>query len=743
MQKNTPEDEIRKGNVEFSRQLEILFEVSLELTRTNSFDDLCRRSVEQIKEKLGLDRVGIWFVDENNPDFEIGSFGTDEDGKIRDERGERHQIRKYPGITELLENKIRQVYQEKTDLANPLNTVVGKGEHVVTGIWDGYKVIGFLNTDNLMTAKPITESSRELLKLYANTLGHLCTQKKVEDALKYKSKFEKLISEISTTFINLPIDSIDKHIESALKDICLFTGADGGYIYSFNENLTKLKTTHFWKKDEFHINRNTGAELDMTQLKWWSDQILSKKVLEIPSIDSIPEYAELERDLVVLSGAASSIDLTMVYQDKIIGAMSFSSAEQKRFWTKDEISLLQLLGQSIMNALQRKGAEEESRKLRNQLSQAQKMEAIGQLAGGIAHDFNNLLQVIQGYTNLSLGEIQPDNGITENLIEVMKAVDKASGLVQQLLTFSRRKILNSAYLNLNDVIAGLMKMVSRVIGEDIELNVIPGHDLGTIFADHGQIEQVLINLCVNARDAMPDGGKITIETGNVYFSSTFCSNNPWAKEGKYVSLEIADTGLGMSTEIREHIFEPFFTTKEVGEGTGLGLATVYGVIKQHDGAINIISEPEMGTKFQLFFPASIEKPSSITEKVSGIIETRGDETILLAEDDEQVRNIMVRVLERAGYRVLLARDGEEAINVFYNNGEDVSLAILDVVMPKKNGKAVLESIRNFNSNIPVIFCTGYSRDYLGSKYEPEDNTDLIQKPISPDELIKKIKYLLN
>ena len=384
----------------------------------------------------------------------------------------------------------------------------------------------------------------------------------------------------------------------------------------------------------------------------------------------------------------------------------------------------------------------EERKLEDQLRQSQKMEAIGQLAGGVAHDFNNLLQAIQGYTVIATEGLPKDSSARDDLAEATKAIDRASTLARQLLAFSRPETYRPEYLNVNDVIAGLMKIVGRVIGEHIELEVIPGENLSEIHADPGHLEQVLMNLCVNARDAMTQGGRLTIETGNLYVDKEHAEAHPDNRQGSYVTIRVSDTGEGMAPEVLEHIYEPFFTTKEVGQGTGLGLATVYGIVNQHRGTIHVYSEQGRGSSFVICLPAAEEpKPNDAGERPDP--PRGGTETILLAEDDKQVRELAVKVLERAGYTVVAARDGGEAVELFERHDGKISLALLDVVMPNGSGQDVAEALRAKSPDLPVLFTSGYSRNYLGADIEPQKNTELIHKPLSPNQLLRKVRQLID
>lgn len=379
--------------------------------------------------------------------------------------------------------------------------------------------------------------------------------------------------------------------------------------------------------------------------------------------------------------------------------------------------------------------------LEEQLHHARQMEAIGQLAGGIAHDFNNLLQVIVGQTQLAMDPLLSEEQRREELEQIDAATQKASRLIRQLLAFSRRQNPQPRNLDLNRLVGELGVMLRRLIGEHIELAISHGARLGTIHADPGQVEQVILNLCVNARDAMPAGGRITVKTANVVLDRAYCRDHPWVQEGPYVLLSVTDTGEGIPPEVLKHVFEPFFTTKEVGKGTGLGLATVYGIVKDHGGYVDVESRLGKGSTFNVYFPvaeAEIEAESeTVARSAAG-----GTETILLAEDEEMVRNLVSRILRRAGYTVLTAEDGEAAMNIYENQADSIQLVILDVVMPGLSGHAVLERIRAEAPQLPVLLSTGYDMGSLVSEVATDRVTQLIYKPFDPKELLFKVREML-
>jgi len=379
--------------------------------------------------------------------------------------------------------------------------------------------------------------------------------------------------------------------------------------------------------------------------------------------------------------------------------------------------------------------------LEEQLRQSQKMEAIGQLAGGVAHDFNNMLQAILGYTEMVLFTLGPDDGNRRKLMEVFKTGQRAAVLTQQLLAFSRQQVLRLGPLDLNQTIEDLMKMLRRLIGENIELIVVPGRELWTVNADRGQIEQVLMNLCVNARDAMQEGGRLSIETGNILLDEKYCARHEWARPGRHVRLSVTDSGCGMDAGTRDKIFEPFFTTKELGRGTGLGLATVYGIVRQHNGVIDVHSEPGKGARFSINLPA-IEQVKTGFFPESEDPAPGGHETILLAKDNEQIRLLAVEMLKNAGYRVFAAGQGEEALRLYHDYGREIDLLLLDVVMPEKGGRAVYDEIRALRSDIRCLFMSGYSVDAVHTNFILDEGLLLIQKPFKHKELLRTVRQAL-
>jgi signal transduction histidine kinase/ActR/RegA family two-component response regulator len=410
---------------------------------------------------------------------------------------------------------------------------------------------------------------------------------------------------------------------------------------------------------------------------------------------------------------------------------------------------LRLLSQS--NEMKRTQAEKERTEavdaLRNteeQLQQSQKLEAVGRLAGGISHDFNNLLTAIMGYSDLTLNRLSEKDPLKRNLIEIKKAGERAAALTRQLLAFSRKQVLQPKVLDLNIVVSDLEKMLRRMIGEDIELTTSLQPQLGNVKADPGQMEQVIMNLVVNARDAMPAGGKVTIETANVYLDESYARQHLAVASGPYIMLAVSDTGTGMDAETQTHMFEPFFTTKEAGKGTGLGLSMVYGIVKQSGGNIWIYSEMGRGTTFKIYFPRVAASAEKYTHSAAALDIPTGSETILLVEDADMVRDLAREVLEEiSGYRVLEAANADAAFMICEKHQGHIDLLLTDVVMPGGSGSEVSAKVRALKPDIRVLYMSGYTDDAIVRHGVLEAGLNFIQKPFTPNALALKVREVLD
>jgi PAS domain S-box-containing protein len=385
----------------------------------------------------------------------------------------------------------------------------------------------------------------------------------------------------------------------------------------------------------------------------------------------------------------------------------------------------------------------EKRVLEKQLRMAQKMEAIGRLSGGIAHDFNNLLGVIIGYSRVLKRELGANNALSEHALEIEKAGERAASLTKQLLAFSRQQVLTPAILNLNTLTSDMAKMLPQLLGEDIEVSMVLEPELGNVKADQSQVEQVIMNLAVNARDAMPAGGKLKIETANVEIDEAFTRTHPGSKAGSHVLLEVTDTGTGMDATTLTHIFEPFFTTKERGKGTGLGLSTVYGIVKQSDGYTGVESAPGKGTSFRIYLPR--DAGGHVAEEQQPYLSDNpgGSETILLVEDSEPLRKLVKAFLDSAGYRVFQASSGEDALEVSTRIGCPLDLLLTDVVMPGMNGRVLAEHLLAGQPGMEVLYMSGYTDSFIAGHGVLDPETHLLHKPFTEEVFLRKVREVLD
>ena len=402
------------------------------------------------------------------------------------------------------------------------------------------------------------------------------------------------------------------------------------------------------------------------------------------------------------------------------------------------------LGPAIHRAMQEIAAREECQRLEAQFIQAQKMEVVGQLSGGVAHDFNNILAVIMGYSDLIAADLPLTSPLQEYVKEIRHATQSATGLTRQLLVFSRKQVLQPIVLDLNEVIADFNQMLRRLVDETIEMRVVAGNPLGRIKADAGYIGQILMNLVVNARDAMPNGGKLTIATEGVILDEAYASANPGSVPGEYVVMSVSDTGLGMSEEVKAHLFEAFFTTKPLGKGTGLGLATCQSIAQQSGGHINFHSQMGKGTTFKVYFP-KVDQPLTVQPKaaVAGPL-AGGTETLLVVEDNPSVRQLACGILGGLGYQVLTASNGQDALQVaLEHEGAPISLAITDVIMPIMGGKVMAEWLKTYNPGIKILFTSGYTDETITHHGVLDAGVEFLSKPYTPAMLASRVRGMLD
>jgi two-component system, cell cycle sensor histidine kinase and response regulator CckA len=415
----------------------------------------------------------------------------------------------------------------------------------------------------------------------------------------------------------------------------------------------------------------------------------------------------------------------------------------RRMPTDSDVRLLQALADSTSIAIENVQTQSTLLRTELQLQHAQKMEAVGRLAGGVAHDFNNVLSVILGYTSMIQEDLTPGEPLRADIDEIKLAGERAAQLTRQLLAFSRHQALETKVLDLNQVVSGMENMLRRLLGADVELTMLPATQLWNVRADPGQLEQVLMNLAVNARDAMPQGGKLTIEVKNVELDQDYADAHHEVKPGSHVMLAVSDSGMGMDRATVARIFEPFFTTKERGKGTGLGLSTVFGIVKQSGGHVWVYSEPNHGTTFKIYLPRV--DGVAVTSAIDAVVSrpTRGTETILLVDDDDQVRAVARGILRRLGYVVLEASNGGEALMIAEQHPAKIQLLLTDVILPRMSGRQIAERITAMRPGVEVLFMSGYTDDAVLQHGILESGVAYLQKPLTSDSMARKVRQVLD
>jgi len=464
-------------------------------------------------------------------------------------------------------------------------------------------------------------------------------------------------------------------------------------------------------------------------LGWSLEEAQSKDVLAEMYPD--PAYREYVRDYMKAAAGTWADFKTRIRDGRLLDTS----------WVNVPLSDGSNIGIGI-EITARKQAEEEKAGLEAQLHQAQKMESVGRLAGGVAHDFNNMLGVILGHAEVALGRVGRDHPAHVHLVEIHKAAGRSANLTRQLLAFARKQTIAPKVLDLNETIEGILKMLRRLIGEDIQLKWQPEAGLWPVRVDPSQIDQILANLCVNSRDAIADVGKLTLETANSDFDADYCAAHAGFVPGEYVRLAVSDDGCGMEKETLAHVFEPFFTTKTVGEGTGLGLATVYGIVKQNDGFINVCSEPGHGTTFTIYLPRYVGKAEQARGEDAGEPLVRGQETILLVEDERAILEMTTEMLELHGYVVVAALTPGEAIRMAREHTGDIHLLMTDVVMPEMNGRDLAKNLLSIYPHIKRLFTSGYTADLIAHRGVLDDGVHFLQKPFSMKGLAAKVREAL-
>ena len=502
----------------------------------------------------------------------------------------------------------------------------------------------------------------------------------------------------------------------------------------------RFRLTFYTSPDAVNINKMDGTYVEInegfTDLTGYTRKDIIGETSANMNIWDIPEDRKRLVEGLQRDGYVRNLESRFLMKDGSYKTALMSAA------------LIQLKGKPHILSITRditdfRKAEEDKLILERQLQQAQKLESVGRLAGGVAHDFNNMLSVILGHAELAIEGLDPSQPIFADLRQIRQAAERSTGITRQLLAFARKQIAAPKVIDLNETVAGMLKMLLRLIGEDINLAWLPGKGLWPIKIDPSQIDQILANLCVNARDAIADTGKITIETGNCTLDEEYCSAHTGFVAGQYVKIEASDNGSGMDKETVSHIFEPFFTTKGVNEGTGLGLATVYGIVKQNNGFINVYSEQGQGTTFTIYLPRHVGTTSQKQLESKAEPALRGNETILLVEDEPTILTMTTTMLERLGYKVLVAGTPSEAIRLADDHSGEIHLLLTDVIMPEMNGRILSEKLLGNRPELKCLFMSGYTANVISHHGVLDDGVHFIQKPFAKKELAAKIRQALS
>ncbi|MEZ4592877.1 MAG: PAS domain-containing protein [Chloroflexota bacterium] len=633
----------REAALQFSQQLSVLHEVTNQLSLADSSDELCRLAVQLAKAKLGFDRVSVWFIDWAENVFR-GSFGTDEQGQLRDERTAVIAIKPTGLSWRVLSHQAPKAFVEYLPLYDHQGVPVGAGQNAIAGLWDGDKVIGVISVDNLITQKPITENWLEVLKLYATSLGYLVTRKRAQEA---QAQLLTQVQDQSQKVHNI-----------------MDTVPEGVVLMSKNQVVTL--TNLVAKQYLAHLAPN-WEHSPLTALG-------SKQLHEILTSPPKGLWHEVSSHNLIFEVIARPIE----------------NSPHNGGW----VLVLRDVTQE--------------RDIQNRVQRQDRLAAVGQMAAGIAHDFNNILTVIKLYAQLIVRTVELPRHAEDRLSTIEQQTERATDLIQQILDFSRQSILERQSFDLLLFLKRLVKLLDRTLPENISIELDHAERAFHIMADPSRIQQIVMNLAVNARDAMPDGGRLHISLRQVQTTTVTSLSLNDLPVGDWVVMEMSDSGTGIHPDVLAHIFEPFFTTKKVGEGTGLGLAQVYGIMQQHEGCVDVVSQIDEGTTFFLYFPALDRDAHAAGAPDQSLLTMGQGQTLLLVEDNQVAREALLGSLTLLNYEVIAAGNGRLALEILAENEASIDMVVSDVVMPEMGGIALFHAVREQYTHIPVVLLTGHA-----------------------------------
>lgn len=583
----------------------------------------------------------------------------------------------------------------------------------------------------------------EFFKVGPQTAAAIFTEitrnKELEKEIRRRIDYENLLSTVS--ILAVEEGNLDLFLKNCIDNIGKAVEVSRIYLFEHDFSAAKVCNTHEWCAQGVEPQIDNLKEVPAEMLEWWTETLQKKGIINFSDINDIPD--DYTRKALEAQKIISILVVPLFVNNQYFGFIGFDDCNNYRRWPDEDVKLLLSISRIISSVIERSRNSNQQASLRAQLIQAQKMESVGRLAGGVAHDFNNMLNVILGHTEMALEDIYSEDPVVYNLMEIKNAAAHSAQLTQQLLAFARKQAVAPKVVDLNQTIASMLNMLKRLIGEDIVLSFHPGKELHSVKIDPVQIDQILANLCVNARDAIEGVGSISIETRNVVLDSTYCLKHAGFVTGDFVQIAVSDNGCGIENKTLNSIFEPFFTTKKQGKGTGLGLATVYGIVKQNRGFINVYSELDIGTVFTIYLPSHAEVPQIETAKKTQPANLPVKENILIVEDEPAILNMMKRMLDRLGYKTISASSPLEAIRLVKSSAEKIDLLISDIIMPEMNGKALSERIKEIFPEIRILFMSGYTADVIAHHGILEEGVCFMQKPFTREELVNKIQAALD